>query len=272
LPLMNGAKSHQHNLVSFEPYGQPTGLVECFTSTPGADYVRSRIAPRAYCTDAMYHEEAQRSGFTRELVFVKAPQPGGVEYLVMKDSVVGPNPPQWNLDVLSRKPTVEAPGRVRFPGHPDPGFGMGLDVIMLEPAGAEVTFEEGMLNPKLKTPEGRTTLADQEVDWTVIEHWLMHVPGAPGTTFLAVLFPRREHEPAPRVEYYPREETLRITHAEGRDIVFLRPNPRVGVSIDGVLFQGRAALARSTGGAYALYDLDAVRLEQADTATPVKIF
>jgi hypothetical protein len=264
LPLQNGATAAQHNRVSFDKPGFPTGIVEQFAVTPAADYVRARISPRAYCVDAMYVDGSHRSGWTRELVFVKSPEPGGCEYLVVKDTTVGPDAPQWNLDVLSRRPALLGSNHVWFPGHPE--FDMGLDVFILEPSSPTVEFEEGIVSEKVKTAEARARLAPYELNWAINEHWLMHIPASAGTTFLAVLFPRRPAEPEPRLEYLEREETLALEHFAGREMIFLRPNPGVGVSLDGVFFQGRAALARRQGSDWDLYPLDAERLERAEAA------
>lgn len=262
LPLQNGATAAQHNAVTFSKPGQPSGIVERFTSTPACDYVRARIAPRAFACDAMFIDGAHRGGFTRELVFVKAPTAGGVEYLVVKDTTIGPEACQWNLDVLSRKPEFLAAGRIWFPGHPE--FEMGLEVIVTEPAGLTATCEEGFVNEKLLTPEGRASLSEIELGWTINEHWLLHLPAAPGTTFVTVLFPRRPGEASPTVEYLEREETLRITHTEGQELIFLRSNPSVGTNLAGVTFQGRAGLRYARGEREEIYPLDALHMRADD--------
>ena len=260
LPHCNIATAAQHNAVSFARPGQPSGLVEHFTSSPEADYVRARIAPRAFPCEAMYSDDTHRSGVIRELLLVKSPAPGGIEYLVVKDTVSGPDDCQWNLDVLSRQPRLDPAGIVRFPGHAGAGFNMELAVHLLEPVGATVTFEAGPLYEKLQTPEGRATLTPAEINRNVTEHWLMHVPAAPGTTFLAVLFPHRPEETAPQIHYLAREETLAIVHDEGRDLIFLRPNPAIGTSIDGINFRGRAGFVRRHGDSQSLVPLDAVHI------------
>ncbi|OPZ80179.1 MAG: hypothetical protein BWY76_03435 [bacterium ADurb.Bin429] len=268
LPLQNGATAVQHNAVTFNRRGQPSGIVEHFTSSPNADYVRARIAPRAFACDAMYYDDQHRSGFTRELMLVKAPKPGGIEYLVVKDTCVGPDAPQWNLDVLSRQPEAVGDSHLWFPGHPE--FGMGLDVIFVEPAAPSVTFEAGTVNPKLVTSEGRATLGFLEVDFSITEHWLLHATGVPGATFLAVLFPRRAEEPVPVVEYLNREETLAITHADRRDLLFLRPNPKLAVSLEGIRFAGRAGFARRRDGQWTCTALEGEMAEVA-TALPIRV-
>ncbi len=265
LPLMNVQVSRLHNVVSFEPPGQPTMVVEHFAVTPGADYVRGRMAPGAYCAEGMNFEGVHHSGFTREIIFVKSPQPGGIEYAVLRDTCAGPDAPQWNLDVLSRKPRLLAPGHVWFPGHPE--LDMGLEVFMFEPTAPQITFESGPLQENLLTTEGRAKLKAGDIDWTIIEHWLMHVPAAPGATFTTVLFPRRPAELTPEVEYLPREQVLRVVHPEGQDLLFLRTNPGLQVSLDGVVLQGRAGLARKIDDEYILHALDAERMEFADWAT-----
>ena len=266
LPLDNGATAEQHNAVTFARKGQPSGRVEAFATTAGADYVRAIIGPRAFACDAMFIDETHRSGFTRELVLVKPEAPGGVEYVVVKDTVTGPDPCQWNLDVLSRRPFVRAPGNLWFPGHE--GFGIGLEVLWVEPAAPEIQFEEGKVNPDLLTPETRQKVPAHYVDWACHEHWLMHVPGEPGTTFLAVLFPRRPDESGPEVTFLDREETLAIEHAEGRDLLFLRPNPGVGVSLDGIRFRGRSGLVRYRESTRVLLPLDAIEMTDAEAKAP----
>ncbi|MHB9134231.1 MAG: hypothetical protein ACYDBB_24440 [Armatimonadota bacterium] len=262
LPLENGATAAQHNAVTFDKLGQPSGLVEHFTSTPAVDYVRARIAPRAFPCDSMYIDHTHRSGFTRELVYVKSPVPNGIEYLVVKDTAEGPEACQWNLDVLSRQPKTLGINHLWFPGHPE--FDMGLEVIIVEPENAVMLVEEGWINEKLRTPEGWVTLKPLELTWTINEHWLLHLPAEAGATFLTVLFPRRNGESAPRVEYLAREETLRVTHGEGRELIFLRPNPAVGTNLDGVTFQGRAGVLYERGDRREIYPLDAVQMRLDD--------
>jgi hypothetical protein len=255
LPIQNGAKAHEHNAVTFGKYGQPTGIIESFRTTPVADYVRARIAPRAFSCDSMYTDDAPRSGWEREIVLVKATKPGGIEYLVIKDTCVGPDPCQWNLDVLSRKPARVAPGRVWFPGHKQ--FAMGLDVFIVEPSSPQIELVQGIVNPQLSNARERSKLPAGHITWSTTEHWLMHIPAAPGTTFFTVLFPRRTDEPAPRVEYCDREETVSICHAEGRELVFLRPNTMVGTNLDAVVFRGRAGIAMHRRGSDSVLSLDA---------------
>jgi len=119
---------------------------------------------------------------------------------------------------------------------------MGLDVILCEPFQANIQLEPGIVNPQLLNARERNKLPAGHAAWTITEHWLMHVPAGPGTTFVAVLFPRRPTEPQPVIEYLSREETISIRHHEGRELIFLRPNPMVGTNIDGVVFKGRAGI------------------------------
>lgn len=263
LPVQNGATATQHNAVTFGKYGQPSGLVERFVTTPAVDYVRARIAPRGFCSDTMYVDDTHRSGWERQILMVKAHRPGGVEYVVVKDTACGPDACQWNLDVLSRKPVQTESGRIWFPGHREPGFGMGLDVTVMEPFAARMVFEEGVVNEGLKSAAGRRKLlatsggSGAALLYTVTEHWLLHLPAAAGSTFVVTLFPRRQNEMAPVVRYLEREETVEITHGEGRDLIFLRPNPMVDTSVSGALFRGRAGLVRERKGRRTAHALDA---------------
>ena len=263
LPLQNGTPAHRHNAVTFGRHGQPTMNVECFVSTPVADYVRGRVIPRGFCSDTMYVDGSHRSGWERQILLVKAGRPGGVEYLVVKDVTCGPDECQWNEDVLSRRPAHTGPGRVWFPGHRGRGFGMGLDVIVIEPAGCEIAIEKGVVSRDVTSPRLRRKHAIAaggsgiRLLYRVVEHWLIHVPAPPGSTFMVVLFPRRPGETPPAVRYLGREETIEISHGEGRDIVFLRPNPAVELNLDGIRFQGRAGLVSVRRGARLVQPLDA---------------
>jgi len=266
LPLQNGATASQHNAVTFGKGGQPTGRIEHFVSTPAADYVRTRIDPRAFCCDTMYLDGFHRSGWERQILLVKADQPGGVEYVVVKDTACGPDPCQWNLDVLSLEPALKPEGRVWFPGHPGKGFGMGLDVVVAEPCAANIVFEKGVVHPlSERQAQGESSGGGGDpILWTVVEHWLMHVPADAGSTFVVLLFPRRRREPEPVVRYLDREETMEVAHAEGRDLIFLRPNPVVDTSLDGALFRGRAGIVRERQGRRTAHALDATCLELDD--------
>ncbi len=254
LRLCNGATVEEHNVVSFARRGQPTAWLEHFVTDPVADYVRVAARPRAYACDAMYLDELHRSGFVREIVMVKAPQAGGVEYLVVKDTCTGPDATQWNIDVLSAEPCETEPGRIWFPGHPE--LDMGLDVIVAEPFAADARIEAGPISKDLLTPEGLAALPERWVKYDLREHWLLHVPSTPGATFVTVLFPRPASEMAPLVTYMAREETLHIQHADGSDIIFLRPNPHVPIALAGIVFRGRVGVLRERDSR-ALVSLDA---------------
>jgi hypothetical protein len=258
LPLMNvhyEPSAALHNVISFDKPGQPTGKVEKFFTSPACDYIRAVIAPRAYACDAMFMDNSHESGFIREILMVKSAVPGGVEYLVVKDRVVGPNPCQWNIDVLSRKPEILADGHVWFPGHDQKGFGMGLDVMLFQPDKPQIRIEEGLLGEDYKA-QNFSKPKEHDLEWLAVEHWNMHVPAVPGTTFTAMLFPRRHDEKAPEMRYFGREEVLSIKHADGSDIIFLRINP-VPLHFDRFIFQGSAGLVSTRNGKTVLSKADA---------------
>jgi hypothetical protein len=240
LPLMNlkqDGSAEKHNVISFDKPGRPGGRVKTFVSHPECDYVFAELAPRHYDCDAMYIDNHHRSGFNREIIMVKASRPGGIEYLVLKDTAIGPDSCQWNLDVLSRKPILTSDNRIWFPGHEENGFQMGLEVIMLEPEKPEIRFEEGILGNKYKS-ENRD-LVNWSVNWSVVEHWMAHAHTGPGTTFLTVLFPRKDSESSPDVTYIHRDETLIVRHDEGKDIIFVRSNNDLPVVVENIKFHGR---------------------------------
>ena len=260
LRLENGAPSAEHNTISFEKPGQPTGNVVCFKSTPVADYVRAVMPPRGFCSDSNFPDDTHRSGWERQLLLIKSDKPGGVEYLIVKDAVTGPDAGQWNLDVLSREPQVRSKNRLWYPGHEE--FGTGMDLFLLEPFEPTIRLEKGIVNASVLDPEKRAQLQAHYSNYAVNEHWIAHVPENPGATFVAVLFPRKVSEREPVVEYLHREETIRVTHAEGSDLIFLRPSPSVDVIIGDIDFQGRAGVVRKRKGGRVVQPLDAVEMRQ----------
>lgn len=258
LRLENGAPAAEHNTISFDKPGQPTGNVVCFRSTPTADYVRAVMPPRGFCSDSNFPEGAHRSGWERQLLLVKSSKPGGVEYLVVKDVVTGPDAGQWNLDVLSRRPEVRSPSHIWFPGHEE--FEMGMDLFLLEPFGATANIEKGHVNESVVDPVKRAELQSHFSNYAVNEHWITHVHQPPGATFVALLFPRKSSEKEPSVEYLAREETLRITHGEGKDLIFLRPCEQVDTIIEDIDFRGRAGVVCERKGKRVIQPLDAVEM------------
>ena len=121
-----------------------------------------------------------------------------------------------------------------------------------------------MVNPKLLNARERRKLPWYEINWPITEHWLMHLLSPPGMTFFLTLFPRRANEMAPVVDYCEREETISIRHAEGRDLIFLRPNPAVGTNLSGTVFQGRAGIMSERGNRKIAQPLDAAYTKVSD--------
>jgi len=125
-------------------------------------------------------------------------------------------------------------------------------------------LKQGFVNPQLLSARTRRKMSSHLIRWPITQHWLMHIPAPPGTTFVLTLFPRRPSEPSPAIEYCEREETISIRHAEGRDLVFLRPNPMVAAHIQGVVLQGRAGILCERGHRTLAQPLDAISMRMAD--------
>jgi len=75
--------------VTFGKYGQPTGWWR-HSSRRDRDYVR-RDRTRAFAGDPMYVDDTHRTA-GRGSCAGEAARPGGVEYLVVKDTPPGRNP------------------------------------------------------------------------------------------------------------------------------------------------------------------------------------
>lgn len=262
LSLSNGQPGTDHNKLTFEggesspARGERTrSSIERLVSTPTADYVRIQAT---VWTDPDAHRTNQwkrRNLWERSLILVRASRPGGAEYLVIKDSTLGPDAATWNLDVLSRKPIRSAKNRLWFPGMAT--FAMGLEVIFAAPASPEITLEKGGVDPLAFEDWKRKTPSVTRVSWKETEHWLAHAAAPANSGFLTVLFPRRKGEASPVITYMESEGALQIRHFDGEDILFLPDDPEREIRCFHLRFQGAAGLASRRSGSSRLEPLDA---------------
>ncbi|MHB9132950.1 MAG: hypothetical protein ACYDBB_17935 [Armatimonadota bacterium] len=192
--------------------------------------------------------EIPRHVWTRQMMLVKSftpdgkPDTTGPGYLVMRDNIQSDNPlpSEWNVWMLVDKiDTTANPVRCQSP------FGVQLDVFMAEPAQPKWTTREDT-NKFLAGPS--------------VEYWQKTNPGkpwvetlknlrghaAPGGGFLAVLYPRKNDEPAAQFTTLLNGKGVAIAHPRGKDVVFLGLQPVLWSEGDRS-FTGTAGVIRQEG-------------------------
>ncbi len=139
--------ARHHNLITFRGPtndGAVRGKWQAFQSLETVDYGHARV-PRV-STGAQ--AGGMENSYDRLCLLMKAKDPAGPEYFVIQETTVGPHCPEWNLDVHSPLPTLNPQGKagyVSFPGFPDPGLGVAMEVIFVAPTDLDMWVEEGMV-------------------------------------------------------------------------------------------------------------------------------
>ncbi len=173
-------------------------------------------------------------GWTRQIAFVKDPNPRGPAWFLMSDALAVPADATWRLWCTAAAVKPEG-RRARVEGRED----VDLDVCFLRPAGISVTTEEKKhqvmgLNEKqkfLRVEPAQTGL----------------IATAKGSGFTTVLFPRLKTEQPPEVVALAEGRGVKVTSAAGTDYVFLAPKAFAFRDGD-VEFEGRAAAVQVRGG------------------------
>ncbi len=140
--------------------------------------------------------------YSRQTLLLRSPSPAGPTYAVLRDSTQGPCPlpSRWHLWLTTKSDNVQRlPGGVRAAY----GDGVNLDIIVIEPAEAEVAV----------TPV--TPIRGYGEDYSQLR-----IPQTPGKGYLTVLYPTRQGEPGPRRVDRLAEGIVRLETAESTDYVF----------------------------------------------------
>lgn len=260
LELIGYTKAHVHNMVEIpEPGGKPDsyrsacprgGELIGHLESPVVDWAAGFFAKDNTRQAEYVVSQLHTTDWRRDLILIKSPDPEGAEYFVVADHLSGPDNSIWNLDVHSEEPTIETVdgmATVRFPGIRKPEYNCGLDVIFVTPTAPEIEKVQGTIN---KNYVGM---------FPNVEHWFIHSPRAANEDTLAVLYPRRPQQPAPRVTAILGGRGCLVEHGEGRDVIIAAPAP-VTYNEGGVEFVGRYAVIRDRGANSSITLLDGTRL------------
>jgi hypothetical protein len=189
----------------------------------------------------------------RQLFLVSDDKPEGITYMVLRDSVSGGQPSQWNFWTLSEKIgtpedaknrdafLADKPGAKMAPLRELKGnrltafgqFGVDLDYFIAAPANTprhtlRFGLSQGAYGVERALPEYQDLLYLQR-------------PGD-GDYFVA-LFPRLSDQPAPEFESLSKDRGMRITGTFGTDTILLTQSP-AEISSKPVRLKGTAAMAQ----------------------------
>lgn len=230
----------------------------------------------------------------RQLLRVSDAQPGGVEYLVLRDTVSGKQPTQWQFYTLTEKIGTPAdfadraaflkdkPGAAPAPCRELKGdrftaagqFGVDLEYYVAAP--------RDTARHTLRWGAKQGAYGVQRADTDYLDGLLLQLPGD-GTYFVAMV-PHQAADAAPEFATLADGAVIQITGNWGRDLCFLVPEKREAKG-EGARFSGTCASVqnRLTGlalvlgaagsvdyGDYALTGDGACRLEATPLALTVK--
>lgn len=172
--------------------------------------------------------------WTRQIAFVKDPDPRGQAWFLISDAQSVPVDAVWRLWCAAA--AVKPAGRrALVEGNDD----VDLDVFFLEPATVSLSTEER--KRQLHGLNEKRQYGRMEATRTGL------IATAKAPRFATVLFPRLKAEKPPEVLAIAEGRGVKVTTAAGTDYVFLAPKPFAFRDGD-VQFEGRAAAVQIRGG------------------------
>ncbi len=261
------------NSVQPDSWYTTTVTRQAFAPQARADYARANFditESRAYHAfmpkDVPAFPHREKAGavplhWNRQLLLAKDDVPGGVTYLVLRDTVTGKQPNQWHFWTLSEKIGAAAetanreafladkPGAKAAPLRELNGdrltavgqFGADLDYYIASPTAT----------PRYTLRYGYTTGAygvwGNFAEYQDLLH--LQLPGD-GAYFVAMV-PRAAGQPAPAFATLGNGTVIKITGAFGTDYCFLSP-AKADVKAEGAAFSGTAGIVQNRVGGLAL--------------------
>ncbi len=240
------------------PFGHYTRTEpEAAALQPSADYVRSTfthttvddrdwfpaIAPPAY--PRVTAATGTNLVWTRQVLFLKDPDPAGPAYMVVRDTTAGGQPTAWQFWTLSEK--IGTPDQVRdlnafLADKPGPTLMPAREL----PAGDRYTavgqfdmdVEYFVANPAA-TP--RHTLRYGGSDYRNVPEYqdLLHLQQPGDGAYYVAIFPRPRGEAAPAFSKHAEGAILKIAGGFGTDYAFLATT-EAAPAAEGVSFKGTA--------------------------------
>jgi hypothetical protein len=191
--------------------------------------------------------------WTRQLLFVRDNNPAGINYYLLRDSVTGDQPTEWNMWSMSERllPAQEAsktqpfstppPGATIIESHELPltnrytaigQYGVDLEYFIAAPTDTpRYTMRWGF-----KQAPGWNHVPEGFGEYQDLLH--LHLPGN-GAYYLA-LFPHIQGKNIPKFDALGAARIIRVTGEFGTDWGFLNADEAIA-EVDGVRFEGTAA-------------------------------
>jgi hypothetical protein len=203
-------------------------LVKEFAPSKTLDYVRG-----------------EKQTWTRQIAFVKDPDPMGPNYYVVCDSFPAPSKANWRLHVTANKVAIE-PQQAKVDGKED----VDTDVYFLRPGPVTLTTEAKTRRSNSGIyPDGRTGAIDITQTAIVATAWTRD--------YTAIIYPRHKLQTPPTYTPLAEGKGVKIEHDYGVDYVFLARAPfeyddgdiRFKGQVGCIqLRKGKAALSLGAGG------------------------
>ena len=213
--------SEDHSMVTAMGLESKVMNIETFVPDPAADYVRGHA-----------------DSWTRQILFVKSPDPSGPNYAVLGDNLLAGDPTAtWRLWTFSDKLALQ-PRLARVEGRED----VDMDVFLAsakDPAMRQETIQRTC--PAGLLPDGQQTNAYKTTQTGLI----VSMAGAPHLN--AVLWPRMKAEKPPEFTSLAEGRVIRIRWGGDEDWVFLSRDPFT-FKQDDIEFEGTAGLVQVRGG------------------------
>jgi hypothetical protein len=197
--------------------------------------------------------------WTRQLLFVKDPDPAGPAWMLLRDTAVSGQPTAWQFWTLSEKigtpdqgkdPAAflaDKPGRTNAPARELPmsdrytalgQFGMNVEYFIASPAKTpRHTLRYG-------GPNGGNAQIPEYQD-------LLHLQLPGDGAYYVALFPRPQQEATPGMTALADGKLIKVAGAFGTDYAYLATTPGE-VSAEGVSMKGTAAAVQDRGASLIL--------------------
>lgn len=212
------AAAEDHNLVVSPAAQRGVMRVAEFATTERFDSVRGT-----------------RDGWTRQIAFVKDPDPLGNNYFVVSDTLREPTPMKWQLWLTAERVTTK-PRAALVEGQED----VDLDIVFAAPKEVALRTEEKSRTCPAMRPDGSVNVSHVTTQTGLLAEL------SRGDQITTVLFPRLKTEKPPEVTPLADGKVIRLRTPAGTDYVFLSPKPFT-FREDDLSFEGTTGLIQLHG-------------------------
>ncbi|MBI4024571.1 MAG: hypothetical protein HY360_06290 [Verrucomicrobia bacterium] len=233
----------------FGYYGCVTGDEHSMVTTPVSNMAGTMKIIAFAPSDAVDYVKGVKNGWTRQIAFLKEPDPLGANYFVLCDSIATATNATWRLWMTAKQVTARPQGAV-VEGKED----VDMDIFFARPSSVNLKTEEltrqvgcGMLPNGSWGPSSSTQIgliAAVAPDAYNVEHEIVMEDPVP--YFVTVLYPRLKTEKAPVISSIASGKGVKIESTNGTDYVFLSPH-RFSFKEGDIAFEGTVGTIQLRG-------------------------